>query len=270
MKLFIFSIAALFVAACAGSKIKGGSEYAYQQNVIYKTIDTQQLGGDLYIPRSPGLKPAVVVVHGGGWANRSGDMERVSKKLANAGFVVFNITYRLAPNDRHPAQVNDVSAALEWLYANAGKYQINPQQISGWGYSAGAHLILMAGLDRQQPPYLSSIVAGGTPADLTKWPNSPLVFKLIGKPMSEAKTAWQNASPVNHVVSNSPPVFLYHGEWDKLVEIEQMKLMAAELAAKGVPVESHTVKFLGHVATYVLAGGAEQQGIKFTQKQLAR
>ena len=108
------------------------------------------------------------------------------------------------------------------------------------------------------------------PADLTKWPNSPLVFKLIGKPMSDAKAAWQNASPVNHVVSNSPPVFLYHGEWDKLVEIEQMKLMAAELAAKGVPVESHTVKFLGHVATYVLAGGAEQQGIKFTKKQLAR
>ncbi|WP_373097038.1 alpha/beta hydrolase fold domain-containing protein [Zhongshania sp.] len=269
MKLIIFSVATLFVVACAGTKLKGSSDYSYVQGLSYKTVNTQSLGGDLYIPNTSGLKPAVVVVHGGGWTNRSGDMGGISRRLAKAGFVVFNITYRLAPEHRHPAQIEDVSAALEWLYSHAGKYQIDQQRISGWGYSAGAHLILMAGLNRQQPPYLSSIVAGGTPADLTAWPNSPLVLKLIGEPMSEAKAAWQNASPVNHVSSNSPPVFLYHGQWDTLVEIEQMTMMKSALAEKNIPVESYTVKFLGHVATYALAGGAEQRGIEFTKAQFS-
>lgn len=268
MKLLILIFGAIFVMACAGVKTLSDRNYTALHDVIYTTVESQNLAGELYIPDAPGLKPAVVVVHGGGWTNRSGDMEGISKKLAKAGFVVFNIQYRLAPENRHPAQVEDVSAALEWLYAHAGDYQIDPRLISGWGYSAGAHLILMAGLDRQQPPFLRSIVAGGTPADLTAWPNSPLVLKLIGKPMIEAKTAWQNASPVNHVSKRSPPVFLYHGEWDTLVEIEQMTMMKNALAEKNIPVETYTVKFLGHIATYVLASGAERRGIQFTLAQL--
>jgi acetyl esterase/lipase len=267
MRLFIFSIATLFVAACAGTKLKGSTEYAYQQNVIYKTIDAQRLGGDLYIPRSPGLKPAVVVVHGGGWTSRTGDMSGISEKLARAGFVVYNITYRLAPEHRFPSQVNDVSAALEWLYAHAEDYQIDKDNISGWGYSAGANLILLAGLDRKQAPFLSSIIAGGTPADLTVWPNSAMVAKLIGEPMKNAEAAWREASPVNHVNSKSPPVFLYHGEWDKLVGPEQMAFMKRALDEKNIPVETYSVDFLGHFAVYALARGAESRGIEFVRER---
>ncbi|MFT5889373.1 MAG: acetyl esterase/lipase [Zhongshania sp.] len=267
MKLFLFSIATLFVAACAGTKLKGTTEYAYQQHVIYKTIDAQRLGGDLYIPRSPGLKPAVVVVHGGGWTSRTGDMSGISEKLARAGFVVYNITYRLAPEHRFPAQVNDVSAALEWLYAHAEDYQIDKNNISGWGYSAGAHLILLAGLDRKQAPFLNSIIAGGTPADLTVWPNSAMVAKLIGEPMIKAEATWREASPVNHVNSKSPPVFLYHGDWDKLVDPEQMAFMKRALDEKNIPVETYSVDFLGHFAVYALARGAESRGIEFVQER---
>jgi len=267
MKFLIIILAIFFVVACAGVKARSGEAYSLTQNVVYKTIDSQPLAGDMYSPESTGLRPAVVVVHGGGWTNRSGDMAGISKRLAKAGFVVFNITYRLAPDDRHPAQVEDVSAALEWLYTNAEKYQIDPKRISGWGYSAGAHLILLAGLDRQRPPYLNSIVAGGTPADLTAWPNSPLVLKLIGKPLVDARAEWQEASPVNHVTRQSPPVFLYHGEWDALVEPEQMAMMKAALDAKGVLTTTYTVKFLGHIATYALASEAEQQGVHFISEQ---
>jgi len=267
MKLVIIILAIIFVVACAGVKARSDGGYVLTQNVVYKTIDSQPLAGDMYIPESTGLRPAVVVVHGGGWTNRSGDMAGISRRLAKVGFAVFNITYRLAPEDRHPAQVEDVSAALEWLYTNAEQYQIDSTRISGWGYSAGAHLILLAGLDRQRPPYLKSIVAGGTPADLTAWPNSPLVLKLLGKPLAGAEAEWQDASPVNHVTRQSPPVFLYHGQWDALVEPEQMAMMKTALDEKGVSAKTYTVKFLGHIATYALASGAEQQGMKFISEQ---
>ncbi len=269
MKILAITLAALSAVACAALQPDSRFDYRLHKHIVYKNSDAQALDGDLYLPEKPGLHPAVVVVHGGGWTNRSGDMTGISERLARAGFAVFNITYRLAPEHRHPAQVNDVSAALQWLYEHAEQYQVDKNRIAGWGYSAGAHLILLAGLDRQQPPFLDTIVAGGTPADLTAWPESPLVLKLIGKPMAEAAAQWRQASPVNHVTEDSPPVFLYHGQWDLLVQHEQMGFMAGALREKQVPVETYTVNLLGHIGTYALGGGAEKRALAFLRQHLA-
>ncbi|WP_269620273.1 alpha/beta hydrolase [Zhongshania sp. BJYM1] len=270
MKLLLIAFALLFVLACSTVGFNKSVDVRKIDNIVFKQIDTTALAGDIYIPDIAGPKPAVIVVHGGGWTNRSGKMEGISKKLAHNGFVVFNITYRLAPESRYPAQVNDVSDALVWLYNHADEYEIDPSNISGWGYSAGAHLILMAGLERKSSPHLRSIVAGGTPADLTRWPNSPLVLKLIGEPMVKAEAQWKDASPVNHVSPNSPPVFLYHGQFDKLVEPEQMALMANALKKENIPVETYTVNLLGHILTYAMASGAERSGIEFIRSHEVR
>ena len=263
MKLLLIALVLLSILACSTMGFSKSVEVRKIDNVVFKKIDANSLAGDMYIPSIAGPKPAVIVVHGGGWTNRSGRMEGISSKLAHAGFVVFNITYRLAPENRYPAQVEDVSDAISWLYKHADDYEIDTTNINGWGYSAGAHLILMAGLDRDESSPLRSIVAGGTPADLTRWPNSPLVLKLIGDPLAKAEEKWIDASPVNHVTENSPPVFLYHGQWDTLVEPEQMALMKNALDAKNVPVETYTVNFLGHILTYAMASGAERSGIEF-------
>jgi acetyl esterase/lipase len=269
MKLLLIAFALLFVLACSTTGFNKSTDVRKIENIVFKEVDASALAGDMYIPDIAGPKPAVIVVHGGGWTNRSGKMEGISKKLAHDGFVVFNITYRLAPESRYPSQVEDVSDAITWLYQHADEYEIDPLNISGWGYSAGAHLILMAGLDRDKSPQLRSIVAGGTPADLTRWPNSPLVLKLIGEPLANAEETWIEASPVNHVVKNSPPVFLYHGQWDSLVEPEQMALMADALKKQNIPVETYTVNLLGHILTYAIASGAERSGIEFVREHEA-
>lgn len=269
MKLLLIASILLFILACSTIGFNKSVDVRKTNNIIFKQIGAASLSGDMYIPSTSGLKPAVIVVHGGGWTNRSGKMEGISDKLAHAGFVVFNITYRLAPESHYPSQADDVSDAISWLYQHAEEYEIDANNISGWGYSAGAHLILMAGLDRNKSPRLRSIVAGGTPADLTRWPNSPLVLKLIGAPLMKAEAQWRDASPVNHVTKNSPPVFLYHGQWDTLVEPEQMTLMKRALEEKNIPVETYTVNFFGHILTYAMASGAERSGIEFIRKYKA-
>lgn len=268
MKVLAITIAAMIGVGCAAVQSRGAQDYQVLSDITYKHVDGQALTGDIYLPRKAGLKPAALVVHGGGWSKRRGDMEGISKRLARSGFVVFNITYRLAPEYHHPSQENDVSSALEWLYAHAGDYEIDARAISGWGYSAGAHLILLAGLDREKPPFLRSIVAGGTPADLTAWPKSPLVLKLIGKPYDAAEEEWIEASPVNRVTANSPPVFLYHGARDTLVETDQMQYMQRALKEKAVPVETYTISYVGHIGAYLFGGGAEKRAIQFTIDQL--
>lgn len=241
------------------------STYDVREHVVYKTVESRQLTGTLYLPHGDTLKPAVLVVHGGGWTKKSGDMESICKELADAGFVVFNPDYRLAPQDRYPKQVEDVKDALTWLKQNADTHKIDRTKISGWGYSAGAHLILLVGLDPAAG--LRAIVAGGTPADLTAWPDSPLVYDLLGVKLNEDTALWKEASPVNHVQAGSPPVFLYHGKLDAIVEYAQMERMQKALQEKNIDVETYTVSYMGHIATYFLSQESVDRGISFINNQ---
>lgn len=242
----------------------GCLNYTLKKNVVYKTVNGLDLKGDIYQPQTSGLKPAVVVVHGGWWARRSGEMEGICKDLVRAGFVAFNITYRLAPQSQYPKSVEDVRDSIIWLKANAQKFEIDSTKISAWGYSAGAHLILLVGLDPELG--LKSLVAGGTPADLTAWPHSPMVFDFLGSTFADKPDLWREASPVNHVRENSPPVFLYHGAWDEVVEAVQVDKMTAALTAKKVHVESYKVPFFGHVVTYLFSQKSIDLGIQFIKE----
>ncbi|MBC7740651.1 MAG: alpha/beta hydrolase, partial [Bdellovibrionaceae bacterium] len=140
-------------------------KFKIEKAITFKTIGDFELKGDVYRPNAPGLKPAILVVHGGGWFKKSGDMQSLCKRLARDGFVVFNATYRLAPKHTYPSAVDDLRDALAWLKVCANKYEIDINKISGWGYSAGAHLLLLVGLNPEAN--LKALVCGGTPADFS-------------------------------------------------------------------------------------------------------
>lgn len=261
-KIWLFFIT-LLLSGCASSDKQYDFRITQQE---YQLQDSSSLAGDLYLPNNSSLRPAVLVIHGGGWVNRTGDMQTICKKIAHSGMVAFNITYRLAPDHRHPTQLNDVNAALKWLNKNAKKFRIDSQKIAIWGYSAGAHLGLLLGLNPTNN--IKAIVAGGTPADLTQWPKSPLVKKLIGTSMEEAPEAWANASPVNHVQTNSPPTFLYHGDWDLIVSDDQMDYMEDALKEKGITVETYKASLLGHITVYLWSSKADRLSLSFLKKYL--
>lgn len=243
-------------------------EYRVDKKVIYKTVDGIDLWGDFYFPvddstgdAKSSLKPTVLVVHGGSWTSRQGDMSGICIRLAKEGFIAFNVTYRLAPKHLYPKAVEDVRDAAKFLQDHSARLGINPAQITAWGYSAGAHLALMVGLDPSNK--ISKIVAGGTPADLPAWPVSPIVRKFLGFTFQERPDLWAQASPINHVQTNSPPVFMYHGTRDALVEVEHMYKMRDVLRTKGIPVETHEVTYFGHILIYLFSPDSIRRGIQF-------
>ena len=61
-----------------------------------------------------------------------------------ARFAAAEVIYRLAPKDKYPAQIEDCKAAVRWLRANAGKYQVKADRIGAIGFSAGGHLVAAA------------------------------------------------------------------------------------------------------------------------------
>ena len=234
---------------------------------------------DVYVPAGEAARPGVLVVHGGGWKRRSpADMDRIAEQLAGSGFAVFNVAYRFAPAHRFPAQLHDLQQAMRWIRANAARFRTDPERIGAFGYSAGAHLAALLAVvdegDALDTPWggpetrLAAVVAGGTPADLRKWPDSPLVNGLIGGGLAEAEATWTAASPVTHVSSNDPPFFLYHGGVDRLVEPEQAELMKAALDAAGVHAELFVVPYHGHVSMFVFGGSAVRKGIRFLADEL--
>ena len=109
---------------------------------------TRDLEGDLFIPPGDEKKrPAILIVHGGGW--REGDRKQLRGYgilLAREGFVCLCSSYRLSTEDIWPAQIQDVNCAIRYLRSNSGGLGIDPDRIGVTGNSAGGHLSLMAGL----------------------------------------------------------------------------------------------------------------------------
>jgi len=101
-------------------------------------------GGDipvrLYVPEGKNL-PILLYYHGGGWVGGSVDaVENIGRGLADrAGHIVVNVDYRLAPENRFPAGLEDCYAAIEWAAEHAREFGGDPTRISVAGDSAGGN-----------------------------------------------------------------------------------------------------------------------------------
>ena len=83
---------------------------------------------DIYQPseQSSAPRPAVVLIHGGGWTSfDKATMHTMGMFLARCGFVAFAVDYRLMHGNEksRPAQLDDVQRAVRWIRANAAKYR---------------------------------------------------------------------------------------------------------------------------------------------------
>lgn len=233
------------------------------------------LSGDLYLPRKAGGPyPIVLVVHGGSWqhgARDDFDISRVATALALHGYAAFSIDYRLAPKYRHPAQLQDMQQALRWLQANADAYQLDMNRLGAWGYSAGAHLVSLLAVQPESPelPRLRVVVAGGTPADLRIYPDSPAAKALLGARPAEAPELYRQASPLAQVRAGLPAFFLYHGTVDDLVLPSQTENFAAALRGAGVPVKVWRLPGYGHIKAALFQGKSVPAALDFLDQYIS-
>lgn len=206
------------------------------EDIRYKEGDSEAWKLDLAMPANFGseLRPALVIVHGGGWRGGSKSVDVYQKMMvdyAQQGYVVININYRLLDEAEFPACIEDVKTAVRWLRAHADQYQVDPDRIGAYGHSAGAHLAMMlamapdsAGLEGEGWNEYSSMVnvaaAGSPPTEL-------------GRDTPMAKEEWW---PIGYISGDHPPLFLIQGTEDPVVRpelttdfVEKMKGMGADI-----------------------------------------
>ncbi len=237
----------------------------------------QTLETDVYLPADrPQPVPAVIVIHGGGWEDRSrADMTRLSKNLARHGLAAVNIDYRFAPEHRFPAQQADVEAAIAWTRENAERFSIDADRIGLVGFSSGAHLAAMAALARgagehrrADEPCLFAVVAGGIPADFLRFDeDGPLLQQLLGTTRSDSPDAYRRASPITHVSPNAPPFFLFHGTLDRMVPFEQAEAMHQALLDSGAHSELYGMRLRGHTTAFLTRRSAMRQATAFLHEK---
>ena len=99
------------------------------RNIAYVEHTTPQQTFDLYLPKEKGTVPLpfVVWMHGGAWELSSKEWDNV-KYLVKHGYAIATVDYRLAPQAKFPAQIQDCNAALNYLVAHAGEYGLDPQR----------------------------------------------------------------------------------------------------------------------------------------------
>jgi len=237
-----------------------------ERDVTYGSAGGVQLKLDVYYPGSAsGPLPVVMYVHGGGWTGgdkQDGAGRGAIPNLQDAGFLVVSVNYRLAPDFRFPAQIEDVKCAVRYLRANADRYSLDPERIGAWGGSAGGHLVSLLGVTdgndglegsgcyEGESSRVQAVVDMFGPSDLTKEFEGGAIGRALGERVfgtsdSESETL-KTASPVTYISADDPPFLILQGDSDRLVPPSQSEELYDQLRSAGVPATLVMVSNAGH------------------------
>jgi acetyl esterase/lipase len=168
---------------------------------------------DLYLPRDKKNFPVLVFLHGGSW--RTGDRSQyvaLGDRLARVGIGVAIPSYRLMPQNPHPAQVEDAAAAFAWVVKNISQRGGDASRIYLSGHSAGAHLAALLALDEK---YLAKFdLPRKSIRSVIAMSGIYNVDKLDTFLVAAGAGDKHDASPLAHAHSGAPPFLISYCQWD--------------------------------------------------------
>ncbi len=232
-------------------------------DVEYASVDDHRLLLDLYIPEKVEGAPLLVWVHGGAWRRGSKSFMPL-EALAEEGWVIASVDYRLTPVARFPAQVHDIKAAVRFLRAKAANYGFDAERIAIAGSSAGGHLAAMVGTTNghkdlegsvgdhlKESSNVQATVSFYGASNLTTILNQstphglgvriPALQLLLGGQPEDKTEIAHLASPIFHVDQSDPPLLLIHGDQDPQMPINQSHELHGRYKELGLSVQFEVV-----------------------------
>ncbi len=232
-------------------------------------------GVDLTLNFTPsavaGIRPCLVVVHGGSWKRGdNSEIAAVNNYYANAGYQVATVNYRLAPKFHSPAPQDDVHAAFTWLRQHALELKIDTTNFVLMGRSAGAQIVLTMAYTGNESG-VKGVAAFYGPTDMF-WSydhpdnmaimDSRLVQRdFLGGSPTEVPERYLAESAMMHVTQQTVPTILLHGMNDAHVWYEQSPRLKAKLDSNKVKNILVTFPWATHGCEYNLNGPAGQLSI---------
>lgn len=211
------------------------AEIIEEKNLSYREGEAAcQL--DLYRPDGGKKLPCLVWFHGGGMTGGSKNdvgTIAVAKALAEKGLLVACVGYRLNPQVKYPAYIEDAAAAVHWMKANAAAHGGNEGKVFVAGHSAGGYLSLMVGNDKRWLAH-----HGDASTDLAG------VISLSGQTithftiraergLADTTIVVDDAAPLHYAKEACAPQLILYAEKDMAMRAEENAFYLSARAAAG-------------------------------------
>lgn len=235
---------------------------------VYKNLSEKALNIDLYPSHSNAVSPCIIVIHGGSWAEGdSKQLPDLNSYLANKGYHVAAINYRLAPKYKSPAPVEDVRDVINYLTTNSEKLKIDTSNFVLLGRSAGGQIALCAAYTYNLPN-IRGVISFYAPADMV-WGariksnklvlNTDKVFTdYLGGLIDEVPQKYHEAGAIDHVNKNSTPTLIIHGAHDAMVAYGHSERLDKKLEENNVQHYFLNLPWATHGCDYNINGPSGQ------------
>ena len=227
---------------------------------------------ELWVPEAAasGPPPLIIFVHGGGWhSGAPGDYRFVARTLGEAGFATALVGYRLVPDGRFPAMLEDTAAGIRWTLRQSDKASLQTNRIALAGHSAGAYNVLMMGLDPQwlsgagiAPERIGGIVSMAGPADFYPFTSDSATNALGNAPDARL------TQPIHFARADAPPILVLHGDADTVVRPRNSRRLAAALREVGGEVVEREFEGMGHAEIIMALSKPFAQGGKVREPMI--
>ncbi|MEX1381761.1 alpha/beta hydrolase fold domain-containing protein [Lutibacter sp.] len=203
-----------------------------KREIIYKEIGERKLHLDAFYNKSEQLKPAVILVHGGGWkSGNKSHMEPLAQKIASKGYACFTVEYRLSIEAIFPEGIYDIKRAIQFIKANASEFYIDTKKVAVLGCSSGGQMAALIGTTNNNSVFeetensynQSSAVQAIIDLDgvlAFKHPESKedVVAGLwLGGSYEEIPEIWKDASALTHTNENTPPILFIGSQYPRFL-----------------------------------------------------
>lgn len=234
---------------------------------------------DDYVLHDGKKHPFAVLCPGGGYWMVSSFIEGipVAKKLNELGISAFIVYYRVKKKAVFPNPLDDLGRAIREILANADAYQLDTENYSVWGFSAGGHLAGCFGTES------IGYAKYGVPkpgAEVLAYPVISMLPELTHKQTHDSflgklpDSAMEQRTSVDLLVTpDYPSTFIWCGDADETVSPDNTKRMAAALGTVGVRYQCEIYPGAGHgigPGTGTTAEGWINRAVDFWQNQKER
>ncbi|MDQ0360460.1 prolyl oligopeptidase family serine peptidase [Breznakia pachnodae] len=251
--------------------------------IVSEKLDTQK-------------QPVILCIPGGGFTHCA--RNRILPELqflAEEGYVIATIDYRLSSSAKFPAQIEDVYTAIKYLKDHSNQYNIDEENIGILGRSAGGCLSLMAGmnmtLDNLGCKYgeeILNIKAACSMYGITdlplwmeyeiknqyfsnaKFSMETLVGKYVGGTESTILEYASKASPIQYINIDMANILILHGDNDPIVPLQQSEKFYNKMKKMGMDekIDFYTVSNAGHGSKEFFQNEIKSIMIDYFKKQL--
>ncbi len=231
--------------------IKMGKDRRKEASEIrtYRVVEGIKLNAHIFYPENhtpSAQRPAHLFFHGGGWAIGLPEWSYGScKKAAAAGRVAITFDYRLrnVHGTDIKASVSDALAAIAWVRENANTLGVNPNKVLVEGFSAGAHLALIAAMIEQPKDF-------GVLSKYSSKPNALILgsapYDITGRDVYNVDYDPKIISPLYLEEGNLPPILAFHGEKDEMVEFSEFEKFKDKMLKSNIDFIFRTYPNAGH------------------------